>query len=98
MMRAARTLGERPEHARALVELLDEPIPVLDLGPGLGPEVRLPQGGQLLGGLALLLHPGEVLQVVEPLPVVVAELLQVVDPGALEVAREVLRRARAGLL
>ena len=67
-------------------------LPGVEVG---GPVVVVvPLGIELFDRLALLLDPGEVLEVVDPLAVPVAELEHVVDAGAQEIPLVVDRRRR----
>ena len=60
---------------RGFVELIDE---VIDLRRSLGSRTPgaflvIPEGVQFFSGLALLFHPGEVFEIVDPLPVGVSQ-------------------------
>src|SRR5690242_14601901 len=70
----------------SLIEVFDLPIPLLDLREGFGPEIFVPQSSQVVGAALLLLDPGEILEVVELLAVLVVQLAEVVGRGAVEVA------------
>ena len=69
---------QRLEQARRRVELVDELVPLLDLRlvEELLPEVGVPEFAEFVAGLALLLDPGEVLELVDLLLVEVAELAE----------------------
>ena len=69
--------------AHFAVELGDQPLEGADLsGEHLLPIFRLPLGRQLLACFALLLDPGEIFEIMHGLEIVVAQLLEPVDPLA----------------
>ena len=71
------------------VEVDDFSVPFVHDRVGLGPEVRIPEALEFVHGTTLLLDPPEVFEVVNSLPVVVAELSHVVGADASQVARKV---------
>ena len=85
----------RPRRSQAdfAVELGDQPLEGADLsGEHLLPVFRLLLGRRLLAGLALLLDPGEIFEVVHGLPAVVPQLLEPVESPGRSVFRFVADR------
>src|SRR5450756_40875 len=95
--RSERATLQLRQQSRPLVELVDESVERWGSSPDLIPELRLPQLAQILRSLALLLDPGEVLEVVELLAVAIVELAIPVRQNALEVLRIVERRVQLGI-
>ena len=76
---------------RGFVELVDEIVSVRSGLGRLSPGSRLvvPESVQLFYGLALLFHPGVVLEVVDALPIAVAELQHAIGLFSQDVGMEV---------
>src|SRR5450756_2831391 len=72
--RSERATLQLRQQSCPLVELVDESVERWGSSPYLIPELWLPQLAQLLRSLALLLDPGEVLEVVQLFAVAIVEL------------------------